>query len=125
MIQGIVTADREAVIHLALIDANGQSHSIRIVIDTGYTGWLTLPPDLISQLGLSFNRFGRAVLADGSEIAFNIYDAILLWDGQPLPIRVDAVDAEPLLGMSLMYGYKLTVEDVDGGIVTLERLMSP
>ncbi len=122
MIQGTVTAEREAVVDLPLLDSQGRQHIFRVVVDTGYTGWLTLSPDLIANLGLSFNRFGRATLADGSEIAFSIYDADLLWDGQILQVRVDAVDAEPLLGMALMHGYKLTIEDIAGGTVTIEKI---
>lgn len=122
MIRGTVNADREAVVRLILIDANGHQHPTDVIVDTGYTGWLTLPPGLIANMGWAFNRFGRAMLADSSEIAFNIYDAALLWDGQPIQIRVDAVDAEPLLGMSLMYGYRLTVEDIAGGPVIIEQL---
>ena len=40
-----------------------------------------------------------------------------------IQIRVDAVDAEPLLGMSLMQGYKLTIEDVVGGAVLIELIV--
>ena len=122
MITGTVTPDREAVIRLFVSDANGQEHEQIVVIDTGFNGWLTLPPDLVVALGLSWQRFGRALLADGSEIVFNIYEATVLWDGQPLTISVDEVDAAPLLGMALMYGYELTMQNVDGGTVTLRRM---
>lgn len=125
MIQGTVTADREAVIGLTIIDGSGQLHLVDVVIDTGYTGWLTLPPNFIAQWGLPFKRFGRATLADGTEVAFSVYDANVIWDGQLRSIRVDAIEAKPLLGMSLMYGYKLTLEDVDGGAVTLELIAQP
>jgi hypothetical protein len=35
---------------------------------------------------------------------------------------VDEVDAAPLLGMALMYGYELIVQNVDGGTATLRRM---
>ena len=60
MIQGIVTAEREAVVHSPLLGFQGQQQNIKVVVDTGYTGWLTLPPSLIANVGLSFNRFGLA-----------------------------------------------------------------
>ena len=125
MIRGVVTAEHEAVVHLPVLDLQGQQQSVKVVVDTGYTGWLTLPPNLIANLGLSFNRFGRATLADGSEIAFSIYDAVLIWDGNVIQTRVDAVDTEPLLGMSLMQGYKLIIEDVVGGAVLIELIVRP
>jgi predicted aspartyl protease len=42
-------------------------------IDTGFNGWLSLPPNLINQLNLKWKRRGRAILGDGSECVFNIY----------------------------------------------------
>lgn len=80
------------------------------------------PPDFIAALGLSWLRRGRAILADGSESIFDIYEATVIWDGQLLTIPVDEADSEPLIGMSLMDGYELTVQAMDGGIVTLRKL---
>ena len=52
MIIGMVNAHREAIIALIVQDANGQGHAIDAVIDTGFTGFLTLPPARIAVLGL-------------------------------------------------------------------------
>lgn len=122
MITGGVNAEREAVIRLFVRDVGGQEHERDVIVDTGFNGWLTLPPDFITALGLRWQRFGRAILADGSETVFNIYEGTILWDGQPIPIPVDEADAEPLVGMSLLYGYELVVQAVDGGSVTLKRM---
>ena len=75
-------AVREAVIRLAVRDANGQEHERDAIIDTSFDGWLSLPPDFITTLGLRWQRFGRALLADGCETVFDIYEATVLWDGQ-------------------------------------------
>jgi len=122
VIVGSVTANREAVIRIRTYDQQGQSREQDAVVDTGSTGWLTLPPSSIAALGLVWQRFGRAVLADGSEIVVNIHEATISWDGQAITIPVDEVDAEPLVGMSLMYGYELVMQAVDGGTVTLRRM---
>ncbi len=104
------------------MEAEGQSHPLDIVADTGYTETRTLPPDLIAQWKLPFNRFGKTILADGTEIEFNIYNLTLIWDGNTEMVQVDEVDAEPLLGMSLLTGYQLTVEAKVGGKVKVVRL---
>ena len=91
-------------------------------IDTGFDGWLSLPPDLITQLGLSWKRRGRAILGDGSECIFNVYEAVVIWDGDPLTIPVDEADSDPLIGMSLMEGYQLTVQVFEGGLVELSKV---
>ena len=122
MITGAVNADREAIILLSVRDVGGQEQERDVIVDTGFNGWLTLPSDFIAALGLRWQRFGRAMLADASETVFNIYEAVVLWDGQPVTIPVDELDAEPLVGMSLMYGYELVVHAVDGGSVTLRRM---
>jgi len=122
MITGTVNADREAVIRLGVRDVNGHGHDCDAIVDTGFNGWLTLPPGFIAMLGLRWMRVGTAVLADGRQAFFDIYEAAVLWDGQPMMIPVDEAASEPLLGMSLMYGYELNIQTVGGGAVTLKRL---
>jgi hypothetical protein len=53
-----------------------------------------------------------------------MYQVSVIWDGQYKV--VDAVDreSEPLLGMSLLYGFKLQVDAVELGIVTIEAMRS-
>jgi hypothetical protein len=46
----------------------------------------------------------------------------VIWDGQARTVESDAADSEPLVGMSLIYGYDLRIQAVDGGTVTLEAL---
>src|ERR1700722_18036393 len=114
MMTGIVNAKREAILRLTLLDTHSQEYAYDAVIDTGYNGTLTLPPDAIAALGLRWHRAGRAVLADGSESKFNIYKGVVLWDGMPMPIRIDEMDADSLVEMSLMYGYELVLPVLDG-----------
>ena len=52
MMTGIVTACKEAVLRLTIRAANGQEFPYDTVIDTGYTGNLTLPLAAIATLGL-------------------------------------------------------------------------
>ncbi len=95
------------------------------MIDTGYNGWLTLPPAVVAALGLRWQRFGRAVLADGSECAFNIYEGVALRDGQTVTIDIDEMDADPLVSMSMMYGCELYLPVVDGATFTLRSIRNP
>ena len=62
------------------------------------------------------------VLGDGSEVVFEIYKASVIWDRQEQIIDVAASDADPLVGMVLLYGFKLQIEAVEGGRVTIEAL---
>jgi clan AA aspartic protease len=124
MIIGSVTSHLEAVFDLAIIGPQEQQ-IVRAVIDTGFDGWLTLPPSLIAGLALPWRRRGRGLLADGSECFFDIYEASVVWDGQPRRVAVDATGSAPLVGMSLLRGHELTVQVVDGGSVRIVPLPRP
>ena len=125
MITGQITHDREAILLLMVLDATGQPQEIRSLIDTGFTGTLTLPPGQIAALRLAWREYGSALLADGSQISYNVYTATVIWDGQPIVTLVNEVDADSLIGMSLMYGFHLDMPIVDGGTFTLSRLPIP
>jgi clan AA aspartic protease len=122
MITGVVTTSREAIINLAVRGPAGQEQEIQAVIDTGFDGALSLPSTLIATLGLAWRQRGRALLADGHESVFDIYEATVVWDGKPRRVAVDAADITPLIGMSLLYGYELTVQIVEGGSVRIRAL---
>ncbi len=77
-------------------------------------------PDLIAQLNLRWKRRGRAILGHGSECVFNVYEAVLVWDGDILIIPVDEADSEPLVGMCLMEGYQLMVQVFKDGRVSVK-----
>lgn len=85
MITGIVH-DLEPIIPLHICGSDGKVYIQDAIIDTGFDGWLSLPPDLIEQLNLTWKRRGRAILGDGSECVFNVYEAVIIWDGDTLTI---------------------------------------
>jgi clan AA aspartic protease len=122
VITGIVTADREAIINWIVYGDAGRKRTIEAVIDTGYDGWLTLPPAMISQLCLPWDRQGRGWLADGSEIVFDIYEGRVEWDGEDVSIPVDEADPWPLVGMALMDGFAFNMQVRTGGEVQITRL---
>lgn len=55
-------------------------------------------------------------------VFFNVYEATVIWDEEPLIIPVDEADSQPLIGMSLMKGYRLTVQVLEGGVVELAKV---
>jgi clan AA aspartic protease len=122
MITGVVTASHQTIIRLTVHGPDGQQQEITAVIDTGFDGTLTLPPALIATLGLVWRRRGRAPLADGSESLFDIYEATVDWDGEPRRIAVDEADIDPLVDLSLLYGYELIVQAIEGGPVIIQPL---
>jgi clan AA aspartic protease len=122
MIHGVVNLRREATLPLVVGNSSGQRQFIDTVIDTGFDGFLSLPSEVIVRLGLSWTISTPATLADGSEILFDFYAGTVIWDGQYRQIDIAASETEPLLGMAMLYGYRLQVDNVEGGIVRIEAL---
>src|SRR5947209_19804881 len=122
MITGVVNAHLEATLRLTLRGPVGQIRRVNVVIDTGFDGWLSLPPGLIAHLGLPWHRRGRAILADGSESIFNIYAGVVVWDRRRRALPIDEADTTPLVGTALLAEYELKAEFRPRGKVTIKRL---
>jgi clan AA aspartic protease len=122
MIYGVVNLRCEATLPLVVGNSNGQRQLIDTVIDTGFDGFLSLPSGMIMRLGLPWTISNMATLGDGSETLFDFYTGTVIWDGQYRTIDIAESETEPLLGMAMLYGYRLQVDAVEGGIVKIEAL---
>ena len=120
MIEGLVNGALEAAVSLSVEGAAGRSREIDAVVDTGFTGFLTLPAALVAELGLPFAYIGRAFLANDEEVEFDVHDVTVLWDGQPRQVRAAASGSIPLIGMLLLEGHDLTVQVREGGRVVIQ-----
>ena len=121
MMQGYVNKNYEATV-LVVVRNNAKLKSINAVIDTGFTGFLSLPNDIITELGLPWSYRDRGTLGDGSEVLFDIYDAVAIWDGKAKEIEVNSAETDPLIGMSMLRGYRLQVDTIEGGLVLITDL---
>ena len=121
---GVVNARMEAVLRLRVRGPDGAEAEIDAVVDTGYTGSLTLPASLATSLGLARRSGGRAVLADGSSRRFDTYAAEVAWVGSWRGVVASAIGDEALVGMGLLTGHELRVEVVEGGAVVVGLLPS-
>ena len=119
MITGVVNANREATIRLVVTGPTGQRRDSEAIIDTGFTGFLTLPPTIIASLGLSWLSRQSGILADGSVDIFDVYVATVTWDGQLRTVTAEAADTDPLVGMSLLDRHSLRIDVLRGGVVTI------
>jgi clan AA aspartic protease len=122
MIQGVVNQRCEAILPLVIGNSTGQRQVLDAVIDTGFNGFLSLPSTVIEALNLPWSGSDIVTLGDGSETLFDLYAATIIWDGQYHEIDIAESDTEPLVGMALLYGYRLQVDAIEGGIVRVEAL---
>jgi clan AA aspartic protease len=122
MIAGTVTDDLEATIGLTVRGPSGQVTRIRAVIGTGFDGYLTLPPTIVAELELVWQQIDRATLADGSEIDFNVFEGVVVWNRRSRVVFVDESDTEPLVGTALLAGHTLSAEFRPRGKVAIKSV---
>jgi clan AA aspartic protease len=121
MIHGVIR-NREAIIELEVSDIGQPATKVDAVIDTGYNGYLTLPYDLVTALQLPFAGHRRGTLADGSVTRLDVYLASVVWHGRQKDVLISQAAGTPLIGMSLLKGSRLTMDVIDGGDVSIEKL---
>ena len=121
MIAGKVTVHQEAVIELEVRGLN-QPVRIEAVIDTGFTGYLTLPSALIDRLKLQRAGEQTTILGDENTVVLKRYVAKVLWHGVERDVYVLQAEGGPLIGMSLLYGSRLILDIVTDGDVTIAVL---
>jgi clan AA aspartic protease len=122
MIIGVVNARLEVTIRFPILDATGQQVDQEATVDTGFSGWLTLPHTLIIALGLTWHALRTVTLADGSRVQVDTYKVTVLWDNTPRSIDVYDVDSDPLVGMKMLNGHELRAEIKVGSSVTITAL---
>lgn len=124
MMNGFVNQNCEATIRLVVSNQSKQRRAIDAVIDTGFTGFLTLPLIVINSLNLRLYSREEGTLGDGSTCIFDVYSGLVIWDSEYRYIDVNAAETEPLVGMSLLYGYRIQLDAIEGGIVVIQSLKS-
>jgi predicted aspartyl protease len=119
MIVGRVTGGREARVSFQIQGANGIIADLDAVIDTGFTEHLTLSQAWINSLALPLLETDRMVLADGTEVAVNLYEGTILWELGERAIPIHCLEGIPLVGMSLLWESFVSLEVREGGAVTI------
>ena len=121
MMQGVVNQSCEAILPI-VVKNNTTTQLIDAVIDTGFSGFLTLPPNVIAALDLTWKGRDVATLGDGTSCIFDVYIATVIWDGQYRIIDINESETVSLIGMRLLRGYDLRIQTIEGGTVAIEAL---
>ena len=122
MIRGRVDAHRQAWAQLEIESSDGRLEPIDTVVDTGFDGHLTLPPQVIAELGLEPDEPSDVVLATGSKERVDVWRGNVLWHDRRRDVLVLEASEVPLLGMELMEDSQLTMQARINGDVIIERL---
>ena len=122
MIRGRVDARRQARVPLEIRGNDGRIRSIEAVIDTGFSGHLTLPPAVIRRLGLEVDSQTNVILADNVPGRLNVSKGQILWHDRLRTVPFLAARGVPLLGMRLLAGSQLNIQVRPGGEVVIEEM---
>ena len=122
MMYGLV--DQNCEIKLRLVISNGESErqTIDALLDTGFTGYLTLPVAVLDRLNLHPYRRELGTLGDGSQCAFDVYRGFIIWDGTVQQIDINASESTPLVGMAMLYGYHVKFDAIEGGTAIIQAI---
>ncbi|MDZ8106929.1 MAG: clan AA aspartic protease [Nostoc sp. DedQUE12a] len=122
MIDGFVVG-LQARVNIVLCLAGRPDVEIECVVDTGFEGTLTLPPDIVDALDLPYITRIRANLADDSNVMTRIHLATIIWHGIEREVVVLAMGRRPLLGTALIEDYHLSVDFYEGGSVVIDEIL--
>ncbi|MBM79708.1 MAG: hypothetical protein CMJ78_03825 [Planctomycetaceae bacterium] len=64
---------QETVVDLEIINPHAEPEFAEAIVDTGFSGYLTLPRELVNELKLPFVGHRRAVLADGTIVRLEAF----------------------------------------------------
>ena len=115
------------------LKANPILTTLTSLIDTGFSGFLTLPSSTIGHrrryanesLDLIWKGRDLATVGDGTSCIFEVYIAVIIWNWQYGTIDINESETMPLIGMQLLRGYDLRIHAIEGGSVTIEALQIP
>ena len=94
---------------------------LEAVVDTGFTGWLTVPPDVMSELGLVPAGSAQSTMANGLESESVFCNGVVMWHAHAVNVVVDVMDNVPLIGTDLLANCRLAIDWWDGGEVVIEE----
>ena len=111
----------EARVEIDIAGGNLIFQTVDVVVDTGYTGALTLPDAIAHELGLRSTQRRYITLASGQTEQVGACAARLLWNGQPIDVLAHIMGDKPMIGTTLLASSRLIIDWWDGGEVVIEE----
>ena len=109
------------------IELKGETEApktIDALLDSGFTGAVSLPQRVVKDLKLKWSGEHSVTLADASEVSVDLYEGIVDFAGRQYRCAILSTGDVPTVGMHLMQQARICFEAVPGGDVSLEPLGS-
>ena len=114
----------DLILELHVINDQRQAVVVDAVIDTGFSGAVSVPADVVNQLDLLFARQVVGYLADGSTTIVELYFARLLCGTRMVETEIAAAGTQALIGVQFLAGQRLTADFEINGSVYLQPISS-
>ena len=109
-------------VSLQLLSEGRQSIIVQALLDSGFSGAVSLPQEMVDKLGLESVGGRYATLADGIDQRVQVYIGSVQFAGDDYRSAIQAFGDEPMVGMHLLQSAKICFEAVPDGDVNLKRL---
>ena len=113
---GTVDSSGEALVPLTVegLGSGGQQRDITALLDTGFNGFLALPPALIGELDLEQISREQYMTAGGAMHFTGVYEAVVVFGERRLLVDEIVEAAEPLVGVGLLWEFKVCLGSREG-----------
>lgn len=116
---GTVRPSLERVFPLRVRSVSGREQTIDCVLDTGFDGELALPGEVLDALGAPWSHTTVGRLANGTIIDSDTHEVDVFWNNEWTTALVEDL-ADPLIGVRMCRGLRLSARFVTGETVTLD-----
>ena len=121
MITGKVNYDLTPYVELDVCGPLGDRVTVNFLFDTGFNGQITLRSATIATLSLRYLGRDNVKLADGTYSYVELYEAVIVWEGQDRNVTVAAMEDDPLLGTEMLLDHDVYIGFINGGPLTIQR----
>jgi clan AA aspartic protease len=111
-------------IEIEIIGNAGNTEKVKVIVDTGFNGYLALPYAIAFPIGLTLDSIGSGKVADGTFSPYLNCIGTVMYGGTRVRTVIDVQkDCRPLLGTELLkeFGCAITVNPVKS-LVTLDKV---
>ena len=110
------------IVTVSVMGKDGALRRFQAIMDTGFTGAVALPAPDVQRLGLSRLQPEEVRFANGESESCDVYQAKVIWDEREWSVGLHAIGVEPLVGMALLDGSRVTMDVAEGGPIVIEPL---
>lgn len=126
MMEGKVNAILKPFLPLSLIAPDGTEFPVEVMVDTAFSGEVSLPLETIKQMGLKYEYDDVYVVGSNEEHSFSFYKgAQAYWHEKDVEVLVMEAEGDAVIGMELLKGSSVFVEAKPNGKVRIKELPPP